>query len=114
MNGYEVYNRALIRLGYNDSDNKEVYNMGLTEGLLDAVNQILSDLKLNGVKNLSEEINADSSVLEALACGVAMLLTVSIGDCNKNVIFTALYNAKRMAVLSKTEFIKDNLPVTEG
>lgn len=114
MNGYEIYNKVLIRLGYKESESQDIINKRLTDGSLEAVNQILLDLKLEPVTALSKDINAAAPILEAVCCGVAMLLTVNIGDSNKNVIFTALYNAKRAAVLSITEHIKDNLPIAEG
>lgn len=114
MNGYEIYNKALIRLGYKGTGDNEVLDSRIVGRVLEFINQIAIDLKLNTVNNLSEEISNLTEICEALCCGVAMLLSLSEGDANKNVIFTALYNAKRAGALSKASFIEDNLPVAEG
>ena len=114
MNGYEIYNKASIRLGYKGNGRDEVSDSRLTGRILEFLNQIIIDLKLEPVNSLSENLSYSNDVLETICCGVAMMMSLSEGDTNKNVIFTALYNAKRMTALSKTDFIKDTLPVAEG
>ena len=114
MNGFDIYNKAAIRLGYKGKGRDEVSDTRFMGRILEFVNQIAIDLKLKPVNSLSEEINYSNDTLEAICCGVAMLLSMSEGDTNKNVIFTALYNAKRMTVLSKSDYIKDALPIAEG
>lgn len=114
MTGYEIYNKAITRLGYKSSGNDEVLDSRIAGRASEFINQILLDLKLDAISHISEPVNCSEEMCEALCCGVAMLLSLSEGDTNKNVIFTALYNAKRAAALSKTAFIEDNLPVAEG
>ncbi len=114
MNGYEIYDKAAIRLGYKGTGKNEVLDTRLVGRALEFVNQIALDLKLGSVNDLSEDINCSACLSEALCCGTAMLMSLSEGDTNKNVIFTALYNAKRAAALSKTAFIEDTLPIAEG
>ena len=43
-----------------------------------------------------------------------MLMAFSEGDTGKDKLFTEIYNAKRAALLSKTDYVIDNLPVTES
>lgn len=114
MNGYEIYDKAALRLGYKGAGSNGILDTRLMSRALEFINQIALDLKLKGVEDLCEDIDCSTESAEALCCGVAMLMSLCEGDVNKNVIFTALYNAKRTAVLSKTEKIVDNLPVTEG
>ena len=114
MNGYEIYDRAALRLGYKGTSGEEVLDDRLVLRALEFINQIALDLKLKTVKDLSEEINVTDDMVEALCCGTAMMLSLSEGDTTKNAVFTALYNAKRMAMLSKNERVEDILPVAEG
>jgi len=113
MNGYDIYKKAIARLGIDSGDEITLDNTGFLH-ILECTNQILHDLKLNPVKELSEEIMHDASALEAICCGVTMLLALSEGETEKNQIFTAIYNAKRAALLGKTSHIEDTLPVSES
>lgn len=108
MNGYEIFKRALIRLGFSDYENR------LSSKALEFINQICLDLKLSTVKNLSEEIKLSSEQEEALCCGIAMLLSFSEGDSEKNKLYCDLYNSKRASVLSKVCFVEDTLPKMSG
>lgn len=114
MNGYEIYDKAMTRLGYKGTDNTAVPDSRLVSRALEFINQIALDLKLGAVDDMSKEINCSAEFAEALCCGTAMLLSMCVSDTNKNVIFTAIYNAKRAELLSGISYIKDTLPVTEG
>lgn len=114
MNGYDIYDRAIIRLGYKSTGKTEITDSGIMIRAVEFINQIAIDLKLGPIKDLSDKIECSNEFSEALCCGVAMLISLSEGDANKNVIFTALYNAKRAAVLSSKAFIEDTLPTMEG
>ncbi len=114
MNGYEIYDKAIIRLGYKGIGEDTVSETRLMGRVLEILNHLALDLKINTVNNLSDEISATYETIEALCCGMAMFLALGEDDTNKNVIFTALYNAKRAALLSKKAYIEDNLPVTEA
>ena len=50
MNGYDIFKRAVLRLGFQDYENR------LSSRAIEFINQICLDLKLNTVKTLSEEI----------------------------------------------------------
>lgn len=104
MSGYDIFRKVMLRLSYTDTYNK------LSVKALEFINQICIDLKIPVIESLSEKIEQNSEVLEALCCGVAMLLTVSEGDSEKNSLYTALYNSKRASVLSKVTLVEDVLP----
>lgn len=114
MNGYDIYDRAMIRLGFKPAGKNEITDAGIISRAVEFINQIAADLKLRFIEDLSDNIDCSAELSEALCCGVAMLISLSEGDANKNVIFTALYNAKRTAVLSEKSFIEDALPIAEG
>ncbi len=114
MNGYDVYDRAIIRLGYKSTGTNEIEAEGIMGRAVEFINQIAIDLKLKAIEQLSDNIDCSAELSEALCCGVAMLISLCEADANKNVIFTALYNAKRTAVLSGKAFIEDTLPIAEG
>ena len=113
MNGYEIYKKALLRLGADDGDEITVSNTNFSHAL-ESINQIAEDLHIKQISELSQELDCDIAACEAICCGVAMLLSLSYGEAQKNGIFTAVYNAKRAALLCKTLHIEDTLPVSEG
>ena len=114
MNGYDIYDRAMVRLGFKATGKNEIMDAGIISRAVGFINQIALDLRLKTIEDLSDNIDCSAELSEALCCGVAMLISLSDSDTNKNVIFTALYNAKRAAVLSGKTFIEDTLPVSEG
>ncbi len=113
MNGIEIINRAILLLGYNRNqfiDNANEFNIRA----LDILNNICLDLKLPSVASLNDVIHTSEIKLSAITTGVAMLLSLLIGDSNKNIIFTGLYNAKRAMSLKETGLISDVLPYDDG
>ena len=113
MNGYELYEKVLTRLGYNKSGTIGAEQKFLSP-FLEFANQIAADLKLAEIKNFETPLNFTAQEADALCCGVVMLMAFSEGDTDKNKLFTEIYNAKRAALLSKTDYVIDNLPVTES
>lgn len=109
MNGYEIYRKAIIRLGYDSSNNQRLMGRAL-----ELINQILVDLDLDTKTSLAEEIICDKKTIDAICCGVAMLISLSESDGEKNSVFASIYNSKRAAVLSGKNMVKDVLPVAEG
>ncbi len=110
MKAYEVYKSALSLLGYVDSDDRIVPDNTLYKRAIAIINQTLTDLKQNEIENMNSEINISKSCLEALIWGVAMLLSISTADADKNRVFTSIYNSKRTAALCEAETIEDKLP----
>ena len=114
MSGYEVYKKELLRLGYNSSDNEVVFSDSRLLRAKELINQILSDLNIGQINELSSPINCSKAELEAVCYGVMMLLSLSEGESEKNKLFTDIYNAKRAAVLSRVSLIEDTLPKAES
>lgn len=114
MNGYELYKKALTRLGYNSSDNETVFSDSRMIRAKELINQILCDLKQPLIDELSANIKVSVEIAETLCCGLAMLLSLCEGDGTKNQLFTDIYNAKRASVLAEISFIEDTLPRAES
>lgn len=104
MSGYDIFKKAILRLSYGNYENN------LIAKALEFINQICIDLKLPVIDNISNTLEASPEYIEAVCLGLAMLLTLSEGDSEKNRVYTNLYNAKRAALLSKTTCIEDVLP----
>lgn len=115
MNGYDIYRRAMTLLGYTDANGDVSDGDGLLKRALSAVNQIGADLcGMTPLTVLTEEVPVPGAALEALPCGVAMLLALGEGDGGKNELFCELYNAKRASAKAARSFITDCLPVDDG
>ena len=111
MTGNDIFKRCLSLLGYT-SPNETQSTSALLSRMPDILNQILSDLKMPLVKNLTQTIEGTPLQIDAVCCGCAMLLAFSDGDARKNRVFTEIYNGRRAAALSKTGKISDTLPYT--
>lgn len=111
MTGYDIYESAMMLLGYVRADGSLSEDEGIKQRAVFAVNSISADIGLKTVvKNLTEELCADSRHFEVLTYGVGMLLSLSEEDREKNEIFTRIYNAKRASLKSSNGKIKDALP----
>lgn len=109
MTGYDIYNKAILRLGYDNNLTDD-----LSARSLEFIGQIAEELLITPPHSLLEEIKADGKRLEALCCGTAMLLALSLGDRVRHIAFCELFNAKRAAILGHSEKVEDLLPVSEG
>lgn len=114
MNGYDIYSRSAVRIGISGTADEIVSDSRLLARALELINQISADLKLEEISNLSDEISCSETEVEALCCGVVMLLSLSDGDTAKNQLYTGIYNAKRATVLGGISHVEDNLPVAES
>ena len=110
MKGYDIYNRALTLLGYGGNNASPAGAVLMEKRCLEAINQISADLKCEPISSLAEELPTGSAKTEALCCGVAMIMSLTESDGEKNRIFADLYNAKRAAALAKIEHIGERLP----
>lgn len=113
MNGYEIFKKAFLRLGF-DSGNMAVLSHEPSDRNLEFINQIAEDLKLQPLKEMSAMADWKADEIQAVVCGVAMLLSFSEGESTKNQMLTELYNAKRAALLGMVAKIEDILPVAES
>lgn len=111
MTGYDIYESAMMLLGYVSADGSLSEDEGIKQRAVFAINAIAADmgLKIN-IKNLTEGICADNGYFEAFIYGVGMLLSLGEEDREKNEIFTRIYNAKRATVKSGSSKIRDLLP----
>ncbi len=107
MSGYDIYKKALIRLGLQKFDQK-FYEVGF-----EFLNEIAADLKFGEIKSLSDELNLSEELKETMLTGVLMLLSLNIGDTIQNKLYTDLYNAKRAKYLSSNDTVKDVLPTAK-
>lgn len=114
MTGYDIYNNAITLLGYMNSDTIVSPKGNKYERTLRIINWILSDLKCKEITSLSEIITVDGSKADAVCTGVAMLLSLSEGDSQKNKAFTDIYNGKRATVLSEIKYVGDKIPTVTG
>ena len=111
MTGNDIYLIVASLLGFNDALGDAHPDTALRERTLVALNQIGADLcGMPPVKSLNDKIDLSSAFSEALPYGVAMLLSLTDGDSEKNGIFASLYNSKRAAVKSENTNIYDVLP----
>lgn len=113
MNGYELCEKAFLRLGFDNENNISLHNRS-SRRTLEFINQIAEDLKIKPLNELSEELELTREETEAVCSGVAMLFSLTEGETAKNQFYTDIYNAKRAAVLSKTLRIEDTLPTAES
>ena len=113
MKGYDIYNRAMVLLGYSGSVGDPADEETFAAGSLEIINQILLDLGEWALASLTSEINAAPCIVDALVCGTAMLLSLTVGDDGKNGVFTQLYAAKRAKALRGISVTEDTLPIPE-
>ena len=109
MKGYELFNKAILRLGYSDATKDNLFPRAK-----ELINQILLDLNCETIDSLFDRLPCDNKVSEGVCCGVAMLMALSEADEEKHKMFCQLYNAKRSGILSKTAIVEDKMPIAEG
>lgn len=114
MTGYDVYKRVLNISGYLNNDEMILDEQSLIKRIVDMINQICFDLKIDAISGLEDEIKTEYYKVDALCYGVAMLLSISDNEPQKSALFTQIYNSKRGAVLSQIEHIEDKLPTVSG
>lgn len=112
MTGNDIFKRSLSLLGYTPTEQEAVSGKALLSRMPEILNQILSDLGLPNVDDLTQNIVGTPIQLDAVCCGCTMLLALSDGDNTKNRVFTEIYNARRAAALSKAGQRQDTLPYT--
>lgn len=110
MKGYDIYKRALNLLGYSGGEGSPAAAELMEKRTLEAINQILADLKSEPLSSLSAELATTCAKTEALCYGTAMMLSLTEGDGEKNQLFSEFYNAKRAAALACIEHVGDRLP----
>jgi hypothetical protein len=120
MTAGEVFRQAMRLLGYTDTLGEldgaahgESYKRALT-----FLNQLVCEVSLAETGALPEPLTSlrdevplsDRAVRDVLPCGMAMQLALSQGDSDKQAVFAALYNQKRVALRTAYERRRDTLP----
>ncbi|MCQ2454580.1 MAG: hypothetical protein MJ090_00310 [Clostridia bacterium] len=115
MTGYKIYESALLKLGYHDSKGTIEQVIPFKKIALDAINEISFDIcGAEPIDTLFEEVNLDKQAISVLSYGVAMIISQYNHDTEKNIIMTALFNARRAAFLSDSKRITDVSPEIYG
>ncbi len=115
MTGYDVIKRAINLLGYSGDGVDPCESDSTSAKGLEIIKQLLSDLRCGGISSLSDPLDISQAKEDALCYGAAMLLALTVGDAERNRLFTEIYNAKRGAALGNTARVQDRLPnVTAG
>lgn len=119
MTGGEVLRRALLLLGYADSQGEPdaaaaaaLYKRGvpLIDQLCADLSVVESGVAAPAVTSLSQPLPlSEVTARSVLPYGVAMLLAASRGDGDNQQLFAALYTAKRRG-LRPREQVQDRLP----
>ena len=107
MKAYDIYKKAAIRAGITEND---ILSDSFAKKGAEFINQIANDLNIGNIESLYDKIDCTSLQAEALCCGVAMLISQSISDSEKNSVLTDIYNSKRASALSKITSVKDVIP----
>ncbi|MBP3706002.1 MAG: hypothetical protein J6J13_01965 [Clostridia bacterium] len=111
MTGYDIYESAMMLLGYCRFDGTIAEDEGIKKRALFALNEIITDLSgKTKTQTLMENLEFDNNFLEAVTYGMCMLLSLGESDREKNEVFTRIYNAKRACVKSDKHLIKDVMP----
>lgn len=114
MTGYNIYKSAMLLLGYSVDNMTVSPTDDLLQRTLETINRISTDIKGPQFSSLSDEINISATKYDALCYGVAMLLSLTEHNSEKNRLFTDIYNAKRASALSQISHISDSIPAVEG
>ena len=115
MTGHNLFDDVMKLLGYTDFEGNIQDTSGLKARALTVINRILGDIgSKTQISKLSDTLNLSKEQAEALPYGVAMLLSLSDGNGEKNRIFTAIYNSKRAVCKGAKSSVRDTLPVTYG
>ena len=114
MTAREVLNNAVVRLGYLEDQNPELYKNILNRAVA-VINDVYSDLysivsadEFEPIKTLADTIKLPQKAMGALIYGVAAFFALSQNDSDSQNFFMSVYNQKR-ASLSKIVTKKDVL-----
>ena len=90
MKGYDIYNRAMVLLGYSGSVGDPADEETFAAGSLEIINQILLDLSESALASLTSEINAAPCIVDALLRCCNAFIAHCRGRRQKRRVYTAL------------------------
>ncbi len=102
MKAYNILENACALIGTELDEGIKKAGVGLT-------NTILEDLKIPTVCSLSEEITAEKEYFTLISNGVAMLLSVYLGDDANLSVMSELYNNSRRRLLKRVDNVKETV-----
>ena len=115
MNAKEIFDRAVLLLGYNDADGAVSGETALQIRTVQAINTVLYELcKHPPISDINAELLVDDATADALVYGVGMILANGEGDGDRGNLFAEIYNVKRAGTRAKSTRIGDVLPVCGG
>lgn len=118
MTAKQMFNKAIILLGYTDSTGNAQLTERMRSRAYAAINQVYADLHyaLNPtkefvpIKDWEDKIDLPERILiEVAPYGVASFLAMTEGDGEQSQIFASLFNSKRALLTSVSEII-DTIP----
>ncbi len=107
MTGNDILKDAAALMAF-ETPSEEMQNIGLT-----IINFVLEDLDKESVKTLEDSIELTEAEASAEKVGVAMLLSVALGDLRAKECFSEIYHEKRRKVKNGKTSITDSLPKGE-
>lgn len=115
MTGYNIFESALLKLGYHDSKGTVEQAVPFKKIAIDAINEFSFDLcRSSPIKTLFDHIDLDERAASVVSYGVAMVISLYNHDTEKNIIMTTIFNARRAAYLSESKTVKDVSPEIFG
>ena len=107
MTGNTLLEAAASLMGF-EMVTEEIQKIGPT-----VINFVLDDLGQSAPLSLHEEFSLSEKVLSAAEVGIAMLLSVALGDLRSKECFSAIYNEKRGKIKGSKTKVLDSLPKGE-
>lgn len=115
MTGFDIFESAIIRLGFIDSKGSLEQQLPLRKTALSIINELSFDLcKAPPIKSLHDALQIDKKASVVISYGVAFVLATIMGETEKQATMLAIFNAKRKLYLSEIKEITDKLPGTYG
>ena len=115
MTGFDIFEKAIIRLGLINSKGSLEQQVPLRKTALSVINELSFDLcKAEPIKSLHEKPQIDNAAAIVISYGTAYILATLMGDTEKQATMLAIFNAKRKLYLSEVGRITDTLPNVSG
>ncbi|MEE0947005.1 MAG: hypothetical protein U0M42_09320 [Acutalibacteraceae bacterium] len=105
MKAIELYKKALSVSG--QRNNEEYLVSDEKPDTIIFINSALTDLSLNTVSNLLEDISVSDELYAALIFGIAYYIALHHQDSERSEFLSVLYTQKRAKALSDTKTRKD-------
>lgn len=105
MKAIDLYKKGLIMSG-TDGDEEFIITGRSGADELFFINRVLSDLRINPVGSIGDELDVNISTADAISAGIAYYLSLRACDKDRTGFLCDIYNAKRASALSAVTRIK--------